>query len=199
MPRRSAIGRAVELIEVVAELGHDMSVRDIASEARLPLQTVHRTLRVLSDEHLVTFDRLGGSYSLGARSLQFAAAILKASPMDRLARPIMRSLMRETRAAVTLNEALPQDGTAVVLAVEETKKPWRYVPEPGETESLYGNAAGKVILAFLPADDVDAMTARIFRTAGAVADAARLKRELAAIRRRGAAVTKGDGVNATCI
>jgi IclR family acetate operon transcriptional repressor len=201
MPRGSMIGRAVQLMEAVAELGHDPSAHDIATETRLPLQSVHRTLRALSDEQLLVFDRLERNYSLGSRSLRFAAAILRASPLDRLARPVMRSLMRETQAAVTLNELRPQDGAAVVLAVDETRKPWRFAPEPGEIESLCGTAAGKAILAFLPAAEMDVMIARHRRLAAGnrTTGATVLKRELAAIRRAGVAFSTGDGVNPTCI
>jgi IclR family transcriptional regulator, acetate operon repressor len=108
---------------------------------------------------------------------------------------VMRHLSEQTGETVTLNRYLKKEGMSVIAAIAETSRALSYALDVGDPKYLNAGASGKVILAFLPPEDVDAVIARHGlprATERTVTERDRLARELQAIRAKGYAFSRGE-------
>jgi DNA-binding IclR family transcriptional regulator len=192
--RIPAIDRMMEVLGQLERHESGASIRALAERLGLPRTTVYRILNTLQLHDMVR--RLAsGDYRLGPRLLALAArasAGIGGVDLPALARPHLDRLSAATGEACKVSVV---DGDAlVVCATAEGKREYALTVVPGQRLPLHAGAAGKVLLASLPAEDLARILAAplVRLTPRTVADPKRLMRELARIRRQGWAEDKGE-------
>ena len=185
-PRTKSLGRAVDLLRTVAAHPEGVSASALARATGVPRSTVARTLRTLADAGLVE-DREG--WVLGYELVRLARA---ADPYRRLveaARPALARLRDATGESALLAVVSGRPAIEIVLQLD----PDRHVGVAswvGAEVPLHASAAGKLVLAELDRDELDAWLATKTParfTRATLADAEALRRELERVRRRDAA------------
>jgi DNA-binding IclR family transcriptional regulator len=188
---RGAGARSLALLKLVAEIGTDFSLSDIAARAGLPASSAHRLLRSLIEADLVERAH-GQAYRPGAEFFSIARLLLKKTDMSRAARPLLQGLWEEWHETSAYCRYQPHNARAVVVDTIQTPHPLRYVLDPQTEISLVWGSLGRAILAFLPPTEKDAAIAASPRTgplSGVRLPAKRvLAAELAEVKRRGVAV-----------
>jgi len=179
-----AVERAVQLLEVLAR--HDAGISEMARETGLHKATVHRLIRTLEQAGLVQVTPDGTRYRLGLRLAEFGSQALARLDLREVALPHLRELRDETRLTVHLAVL---DGTDVVY-IEKVDSPanLRMASHVGARNPIYCTSLGKAILAALPETQAERLLERVAivpRTAKTITDPARIREELAAVRRRG--------------
>jgi DNA-binding IclR family transcriptional regulator len=186
-PRTKSLERAVELLRAGADRPAGSSASELARVTGLPRSTVARTLRTLGDSGLVdeSPDRTG--WVLGYELVRLARA---ADPHTRLvvvARPALGRLRDVTGESALLAVPRRRPGMEIVLQLDAGRlvsvANWVGVDVP-----LHASSAGKVLLAELQEDELEAWlasTSLVAFTEATITDADALRRELARVRRRG--------------
>ncbi|MFD9127838.1 IclR family transcriptional regulator [Kitasatospora sp. NPDC059571] len=110
---RSAVDKALDLVEAVARADRPARLADLAREVDLHRATAYRILLDLVRRGWVL--RVGDTYLPGTAALQVSAAALRHS-LAALARPVLEGLARETGMMVNL-QVLEADRARVVDVV----------------------------------------------------------------------------------
>lgn len=185
-----SLGRAIDLLELLAEEGEEMTLSALAARSDLPPPTIHRLMATLVDRGYVR--RLPSRrYALGPRLVHLGERASRAHAA--LAEPYLAALVDQI--GETANLAL-LDGDRVMYAAQvPSRHSMRMFTEVGKRVRLHCTGVGKVLLAQLPPHVVrdllvrDGMPPQTPRT---VTDPDALLAELPAIAAQGYALDDGE-------
>jgi IclR family acetate operon transcriptional repressor len=185
-----AVARAFDLAEHLALSPRPMALRDLAAATRLPTSTIHRLINTLV--------RLGYAqqepdhrYSLGPLFISLGEAATRR--LAAFAAPHLERLAERT--GETVNLSVVQRDRLVYLAQAHGRHPVRTFTQVGGQFLPHATAAGKVMLAARPIDEVRALLARtgmVARTRRTVTSPDDLLRELEDVRAHGFSVDDGE-------
>lgn len=181
-----SVDHALTLLETLRERG-EVRVTEAAAMLGVSKSTAHRLLAVLRFRGFAGQDR-HRVYRPGPRLLALAAGPVTPDLVT-LAHPHLRELCRLAAETVHLM-VLEGNGTRFLDGVEGTQA-LRIGSRSGMLLPAHTTSGGKALLAELPPAALTALYPRGVRTtssASAAVDLDRLRRELAAVRRRGYAV-----------
>jgi len=190
----AAVERAMDVLLLFGRSGRpDLGVTEIATELGLTKAAVHRILTALRSRDLITVDAVTRRYALGHAAIALGRAYLSRMDLRALAAPELRRLAQQLGETATLSirrgdtrlyvdQAVPPHELRVEVALG--------IPYP-----LHAGSSSKVILAFLDEAEVDGLLARHpleALTERTIVDEDRLRKDLAAIRKRGYASSQGE-------
>ena len=189
-----SVERALLILDVLAGLGGEASLSDIADGAGLNVSTCHHLINTLVARGYVA--RLPGkrAYFLGTRILYLSHACLRQVDLPRRAQPHLAVLNEATGEAVQL--AIMQGTDLVQLLRKDACHAVRVDSSVGaKLNAAHATASGKAILAWLPETERD----RIFADKGLTAftektitDKDVLVEHLRAVRRTGLAFDRQE-------
>jgi DNA-binding IclR family transcriptional regulator len=174
-----------------------LTLTEICRRAGLPLATGHRLIAELVGGGFL--ERLpDASYRAGIRLWQIGIQAAEPRELRELALPYMMDLYAETRENVQL--AVLHDDRALYLERLRGPKSVPVVTRVAAELSLHATAVGKALLAFGPAEIVERVigSGLTAHTPSTIVDPARLRAELAEVRRSGLAYTYEEMSIGTC-
>jgi IclR family transcriptional regulator, acetate operon repressor len=187
-----SVERALELLEALAEPAEGRGVSELGRATGLPVATIHRLLATMAARGYVRQDTASHKYRLGSQLIQLGEAATR--HFGRFARPYLAELMEAS--GETANLAVFEDGqVAYVAQVPSRQHRVRMFTEVGRRVLPHTSAVGKVLLAFRPRAEVEALLARTGlprRTPRTITDPARFLAELDMVARQGYAVDSGE-------
>jgi DNA-binding IclR family transcriptional regulator len=178
-----SVNRAVSILQVLARHGA-AQVTQIAAELGVHKSTVFRLLATLEARGLVEHNSERGRYRLGYGVVQLAAGATKKHDLSLLSRPICGELAE--KVGETVNVAI-HDGRTVISIDQVIGSPTvTTVNWVGQRTPMHATSAGKVFLANMPPEQLDAILAEGLEsfTPYTVTDPAALKQQLADVRDR---------------
>lgn len=184
-PRLSVLGKALAVLQTVADHPQGVGLPDIANELGLPRQTVHRVLGQLRDSGLLLRDPVRERFSIGPRFIQLSLAALGANPWAPV-RAALQELVDEVNE--TCNIGVLEGLEYVYLDRIECQWPLRIHLEVGQRTPAHCIAGGKVLLAHLePAQRARLLRSRklVARTSRSITRVSDLEAELEKVRGRG--------------
>ncbi len=179
-----SIGRAVDLLGLFDARHPTRPLRDLVAGTGLPKTTVVRLLATLEARGLVV-DAGDSTYSLGAQFLRWVELSHSLWQVSTDTRSVMRSLVEQY--GETVNLYVRQDSVRISIAQEEGTATVRSLVEVGAPMPLSQGATAKVLLGGAPDTLIDELAAQ---TPGL--DTAALRRQVAATRENGHAVSHGE-------
>ena len=188
--RVQSVARAAELLKALGAHGGPATVFELADRCGLNRSTAWRILATLEDEGLVERDPATGRYGVGYALVALGAGAGH-EPLVRRARAPLRALAEA--CAETASLAVPR--RLQLVYVDQVEAPhvmaanWLGRPTP-----LHATSTGKALLAWLDDDEFGAaLPGRLERfTATTITTRAVLRAELADVRARGYAVSRGE-------
>jgi IclR family transcriptional regulator, acetate operon repressor len=186
-----SLERAFAILETMADAGGVISLSQLASDAALPLPTIHRLVRTLVDLGYVR-QEASRQYSLGPRLIRLGETTSRM--LGRWARPHMEQLAHELGESVNL-AMLDGDQVVYVGQVMASQNSMRMFTEVGRRVLPHSTGVGKAILAQMDPADVRALLARTgmpARTEHTFTTPEALAAELARTRERGYALDEGE-------
>lgn len=192
-----SVQRAIDILDVLAEAGHELGTNEIARRIGVNVSTTSRLLSTLATAGLVAHIPSTGRYRLGIRLLQLAGAARDSLDIRTLARPLLEELAALTGETSTLS--LPGAHDLLTIDFVPSVQSVRSVAEVGRNSVAHATAAGKVLLAWggkLPDGDLTRYTDRT------VTDRAALRQEIDGVRAHGWAQAVGereDDLNAVAV
>ena len=188
--RVQSVARAAELLKALGAHGGPASVFDLAERCGLNRSTVWRILATLADAGLVERDPATGRYEIGYALVALGAAAGH-DPLIRRAHPALRALAEACLETASL--AVPR-GMQLVY-VDQVQAPHVMAADwLGRATPLHATSTGKALLAWLSVDDIGAaLPGRLERfTDTTITTRPVLRTELAQVRARGYAISRGE-------
>lgn len=185
----AALGKAIGMLNVVANAPHPMRFADLLTRTELPKATLHRILSALIDHGLLRIEERDRTYRLGLRLFELAHKVWADFDVRGAAEPELIRLRELTGETIHLGML---DGTHIVhIDQVETAQQIRLSTGVGRRQPLHSTAIGKAILAFLHAAEQKELLARLAleaETPATLTDLAALKPHLDLARATGYAI-----------
>ena len=147
------VRKALAILDSFTRDHQIQGVTEIARRLDLHKSTVHGILKTLTDERYLIYDHNTRKYTLGFKLLEFGERITYGRDLQYIALPFMQKMSQTCDEDITLN--IRVEGRRVCLAIAESKNFVRHIIPIGKALPLHCSAAGKVLLAFLEAEEID--------------------------------------------
>ncbi|GHJ47977.1 IclR family transcriptional regulator [Catellatospora sp. TT07R-123] len=190
----AAVERAMDVLLYFGRSGQpDLGVTEIATALNLTKAAVHRILTALRSRDLITVDPVTRRYALGHAAVALGRAYLARTDLRAMAAPELRQLAEQTGETATLS--LRRGDTRLYVDQVVPDQELRMEVTLGIPYPLHAGGSSKAFLAFLPETEIDSYLDRHPLkplTDKTLTDPAKLRKELAAIRKRGYATSLGE-------
>jgi DNA-binding IclR family transcriptional regulator len=191
-----ALEKALDLLFSFQPDSPEQSLFQISRRLRFPPSTTRRLLKTMMSRRLVQQDPITKLYRLGPGVFYLASVAKEGLDVRRIALPVMEKLRDLTGENTTLHEL--RDRKRVCVEKVESKQVLRDTILIGDQFPAHCGASGKVLLAYLPAEEMkeyfDSTRPLQALTARTITDPRKLAAELARIKRRGFAFSCGERV-----
>lgn len=179
-----SVDRAISVLELLARRG-EAGVTEIAQELGVHKSTAFRLLGVLAARGLVEQPGDRGKYRLGMGIIRLAGSTAARLDLTLEGRPVCDDLAAEV--GETANIAVAREGVAVNIYQSQGSAAVAAQNWVGQRIPLHATSSGKVLLAYMPDGDRDAVIAAGLppRTPQTVSSTEVLIEELKAVRERG--------------
>ncbi len=194
-PSSGTVARVALLLRVLAESEGDSTLSEISARMRLPASTTHRLLNLLQEQGFV--DRgLANTYRPGLEFLRVGGLVASRAELPEVAQEFMQAVVDACDETCVLSVYIPRSRCAMIAKVIYGSHPLRYEATLFQPSSLAWGATGKGILAFLPPDVIDDVIAHEGPSPadGKAIRRLPLERDLAEVRRKGYAHTRGQKI-----
>ncbi|MFI6949949.1 IclR family transcriptional regulator [Streptomyces sp. NPDC050422] len=155
-PAPGPVDKAMEVLAALAGPGAPHRLADLARRTGLAKPTVHRLLRALAASGYAEA-ATGGSYRPGPRLLGLAAGALADDAVLRRVGPVLDEL--RVRTGLFASYAVRDDRTVIHLDVRAPAQGLGLALPPGSREHVTAGAAGLALLAALPAEECELLSA----------------------------------------
>jgi IclR family transcriptional regulator, acetate operon repressor len=190
----AAVERAMDVLLYFGRSGQpDLGVTEIATALGLTKAAVHRILTALRSRELITVDPATRRYALGHAAVALGRAYLARTDVRAMAAPELRALAAATGETATLS--LRRGDTRLYVDQVVPEQELRMEVTLGIPYPLHAGGSSKAFLAFLDEAEIEAYVSRHplnSLTDRTITDPAKLRKELAAIRKRGYATSLGE-------
>jgi len=187
--RSQVLDRTFQILDILADGGEGQGVTELSERLRLHKSTTHRLIMVLESSRYVERDNTTGKYRLGSRIIELGLSALSRLDVYEVARPHLRNLVAES--GETAHIGVLRDGEVISIVNVESTQALRTPSTIGTRHPAHCSSLGKVILAFSPAEEVEAfLNGRTFEgyTRNTITSHALFRREIESIRRTGYAI-----------
>jgi DNA-binding IclR family transcriptional regulator len=183
-----AVYRALNVLECFTVEESSLSLAQISRRLDLPGPTVHRLLKALEQHQMIAKDREAQRYSLGPGVMRLAHVVQQESAdVVAIAAPSLERLRASTTETVGLH--LPMSDRRVCVAELVSFNPVKMASGSRQTYPLHAGAAGKALLAWEPAVQVEQILESVPRGKRAA-----LRHELEEVRSLGYAISQEETV-----
>lgn len=183
---------ALRILERIRDNG-GMGISELSRDLGLAKSTVHRHLSTLYDEGYVSKEQ--GTYFLSLQFLDFGESARTRNPAYPMAGEKVKELATETEERAQF--MVEEHGSAVYVYREVGERAVQTDPGIGKRIPLHATAAGKVILAYSPPEQVEEILAArglSALTEETITEKEALQNELEEIRSRGYGFNKQENV-----
>lgn len=146
--------RAMRVLEALSISKEGMSLAALSSELDVPKTSALQLLRALEIAGYVR--RTPGGFVLGAASYGLAARIGGADDVERAILSVMQDVVDVTQETILIGAFTDGGREAVYTKRIPSPLAVRFAPEVGDQRPLYASGIGKLLLAYAPADFLDA-------------------------------------------
>ncbi|MCL4535402.1 MAG: IclR family transcriptional regulator [Bacteroidetes bacterium] len=186
------VERGLDVLLCFLEAEGDLGVSEIARRLGIDKGRVHRFLMALKRKGFVTDNPRTRRYSLGFRVLELSNALSRQFDVAAQALPFLRELRDATLETSTI--AAPVGGHRIHLAQVESLEEIRQTFVTGKPLPIYAGAMGRVLLAFMPAEERERLLALRLEafTEDTITDVDRLRGDLIQVCHQGYAMSMGE-------
>jgi DNA-binding IclR family transcriptional regulator len=193
--KNTLLTHTITLLDCFSLEQPELGVREAARLTGLSTSTAGRLMASLKEMRLLQQNPDTRAYRLGTRVLEWAGVVSATLDIRTKALPYMGELHRKTHETISLY--VPEGNERLCVERLESIYHVRIVSWVGRRLPLHAGSAGKVILAFMPEDQREALITSMELkpfTEKTITDLAQLRAALVETRRQGYAVSHGEWV-----
>lgn len=181
-----AVSHALDLLEQFHGEVDELGVTELSKRLKLHKNNVFRLLATLESRNYIEQNKVTENYRLGLKTLELGQTFIKQMGLLRQSKPVLEALVAECNE--TTYVSILKDFNIVYLDVVETAMTVRVVPRVGSRLPAYCTAAGKVQIAYMSDEELEAYipTKELKRyTPNTITDRDVLKKQLKQIAEQG--------------
>ncbi|WP_368184717.1 IclR family transcriptional regulator [Aestuariibius sp. HNIBRBA575] len=146
------VGKALEVLDQVADFGRPVRFGELLEGSAFPKATLYRFVQTLTNQRMLSYDEDRQTYTPGLRLVRLAHTAWAQASLAPIARPYLDSLSE----AVGETVHLAQLDHAHVLYVDKRNpaEPVQMYSSAGKVGPAYCTGVGKVMLAYLPEEEL---------------------------------------------
>ncbi len=148
-----SVERALSALECLTHAKRGLSLSEIGRRLGIPKSSAHLILSTLERRRFLQKNAKTGRYCVGLQLVSLSRSALENLDLREEARPFLRSLMQET--GLTVHMAVLERDEAVIIDKVEAPGLVRLASWIGRRFDVNCTGVGKVLLAFLPEDELD--------------------------------------------
>lgn len=187
-----SIGKMMGILECFSTVNRHLSLAQLSAMSGLPRPTAHRMLSAMKEIGFIEQDARTGSYGLGIRLFELGSIALANMDLLREAKPFIDRLAKLSGESSHLGVF---NGFEVIVVEREepAERSWRGI-RPSESTPAHCTGVGKALLAFQRPELVEQVIAAGLKayTTTTLSTPEALRKELAAIRKRGYAIDNAE-------
>lgn len=187
----NSLERALKILEIIGHAPGGLSNKEISQALRIATSSTSYILQRLDREGYVKRDQ-NGRYKIGLRVLSLASGVLRELGFHHSAAPVLHRLTNSTRLSSYVG--VLDRGRLVVVDQVESDDFIRPEIDVGTEYPAYSTAMGKMLLAHLAEDELQAYLSRELprRTPHTIVSKIKLREELRSIQRAGYALSEQE-------
>lgn len=192
----NAVEKVLAVLGLFDESKLEWTLTEMQKTLGMPKSSLHWITSILVGNNYLQKDEVSRAYRPGPGLLALADACSEGYALRRVALPFLKELSRETKGTTALRIRLGVH--SVALAVVNSDEPLHVRYKPGEKLPINLGAPGKVLLAYIPLDEVIALSKKgaIKKvTLASITDLPTLEKELRKIRLKGFAFSDGEAIS----
>ncbi len=188
------VHKVVRILRFIADQGMKSSIRDLSSALDIPRTSVHRIFKLLTNNGILAFDPKTKSYRWGPEMIRIGQAVYQNTEMRAFALPVLRKIVEQCNETATLTLYDPLTHQIIFTDQVQSEQSILYKTRLGIRLPIHAGASGKVIMAFLPEEEIEEIFASGLErvTDRTIVDPHRLRKQLAEIRNKGYSVSHGE-------
>ena len=181
-----SVERALAILKAFSAGEPELSVAQLSRRLNLPKSTVSRLLSTLEANGFVVQDAETGRFRLGAELIALVNSAVAGFQVHRVARPHLRQLADTVGETVSISVLDGRDAVNLEQFVPAHRLVMR-VGWVGRRMPAHAVSVGKVLMAFLPAEELDRLLDNSLEalTPHTITNPHTLRRELARVRQQG--------------
>ncbi|MCL6600713.1 MAG: IclR family transcriptional regulator [Alicyclobacillus macrosporangiidus] len=149
----STFDRWLRILLCFEESDGPLTVEQVSAMTNIPVSTLYRYVQTLLKEDFLEAAGRPGAYVLGHRLLSLARKVPGVWDMAKIAYPEMQALSQDIRETVLL---LRRSGDATICVERvEADQVVKFSFEKGKRLPLHAGASARIVMAYLPEEDVD--------------------------------------------
>ena len=191
---REPAARAIDVLIWLADHTADTwGVRQVARELNTSPSTIYRIFQIFESRDLVTKNE-DGKYTPGLELFRICQVFSQRLSPVKIAQPHLERLAAACGETVLLAAYGARRGQMIVIDIIDAPHPLRWVVHRDQWNAIHSGATGLAILAFLPEEERQALYQKDLErfTERTIVTAADLEAEVARIRARGYAYSRGQ-------
>lgn len=154
MQEVGSIRRAAEILNLFTQGYEEVSTTEIVQKLKINRSTVMRLIYSLVSNGILRQTSKRGKYCLGVQIMNLARAFLLNIDLEVVCQPYLNELRSMTEETITLD--VREEDQRVCISIVEGNKPVRMGAKvKGERATLHAGADSKLLLAFLPDEEID--------------------------------------------
>jgi DNA-binding IclR family transcriptional regulator len=198
-----SVERAIAVLRSFSLQSPERGVTEVGRELGLHKSTVSRLMKTLEQGGLLTRNPATERYRLGIDLIGLASQVVSYMDIREVARPFLRQLAEASQETVNLSVLDSLQVVNLEQFVPQTRQ-IRNVGWVGRRMCTHCTAAGKVFLAYMPAEEVELVLEQGLErfTPYTITDPDNLRQELARVRAHGYAVSQEEleeGLNVVAV
>lgn len=182
----SSVRNAARVLKEFSYGRREIGVTELSRRLGIGKSTAHRLLHTLAEERLLERDPSTGAYRLGLAMYELGNVVSAHTDLHEACSPVMDQLRNATRETVQI--AVLDGREVVYVERRESPETLRLFGRIGHRNDAHCTSTGKVLLAFLPAAELDALLdgwVLPAQTRHTITSVQRLRDQLATVRRQG--------------
>jgi len=187
------LNKTFSILEILFQHGSAMNMTEISEKLGFYPSTTHRILDTLKHWGYVEQDSHTQKYQLGLKVLELGMAKFHQIDLVREAIPYLKELVNQCNETVHLG--VLEEGEVLYIAKEESSQTIRMCSYVGKRAPLYCTALGKVLLAYLPAEERKKILCKKVLprlTEKTITDKSELEKELDKVKKQGFALDREE-------
>jgi len=148
-----SIERALSILQCLGVSKRGFSISELGRRLKIPKSSTHLILTTLERRGFLQKNTQTGRYHFGLQLVSLSRSALENLDLREEARPFLRSLMQES--GLTVHMAVLERDEAVIIEKVEAPGFVRLASWIGRRLDVNCSGVGKVLIAFLPNDDLD--------------------------------------------
>ena len=181
------LDKTFQIIELFSTELPCWTLAGVTKETGLPKTTAYRILNVLQDKKILSHDRDSEQYRLGPLALQIGRRAMAQIDVCRISRPVLNDLALRTKETALLAMLSPLRDSVICTLQINNNPGSRLMLEDGMRVPMHAGASAKVILAYMPDNEIDVALSKMLEklTDKTVTDRTLIENELDRIRNCG--------------